>query len=140
MISFTIDRHGMMGPIASEFLLRQENATFTTSPNEYETRSTSTEVKDLINLSMHKNRHKNILTQANKSWKQTYDSKWYTTTYHAQTPRQWTKQVLGNTFSIHIAKHILLALNKINTSIITPKKAKPLCSSMNLRTPSQYTV
>jgi len=137
---FTIDHHGMMGPIASEFLLGQENATFSTSPNEYETRSTTTEVKDLINLSMHKNKHKNILTQANKIWKQTYGSKWYTNTYHVQTPRQWAKQVLGNTFSIHSAKHILRALNKINTSTMTPKKPKPLCSSMNLRTPSQYTV
>jgi len=95
MPPFTIGHHGMLGPIASsEFLLGQENATFTTSPNDYENRSTTIEVKDLINLSMKKNRHKNILTQANSMWKQAYGTKWFTNTYHAQTPRQWAKQVV----------------------------------------------
>lgn len=67
MLPFTIGHHGMLGPLASEFLLRKENATFKVSLNEYENRSTFSEVKDLINLSMHNNRHKNILTQANKA-------------------------------------------------------------------------
>ena len=140
MLPFTIDHHGMIGPIASEFLLGHDNATFTTSPNDYENRTTSKEVKELINLSMHKNRHKNILTQANKAWRTAYGTKWFTNTYHAQTPRQWAKQVIGTTFSIQSAKHIIKALNKINNSTITPKKPKPQCSSINLRTPSQYTV
>jgi len=76
----------MLGPIASEFLLGHENATFKTPPNEYENRTTSAEVKEIINLSMHKNRHKNILTQANKAWQTAYGTKWFTNTYHAQTP------------------------------------------------------
>ena len=140
MLPFTIDHHGMLGPIASEFLLGHENATFTTSPNTYENRSTSNEVKELIQLSMHKNRHNNILTKANKAWKEAYGTKWFTNTYHAQTPRQWAKQVIGNTFSIHSSKHIIKALNKINTTTLTPKKQKAMCSSINLRTPSLYTV
>jgi len=103
MLPFTIDHHGMLGPIASEFILGHENATFTISLNTYENRSTSNEVKELIQLSMHKNRHNNILTKANKAWKEAYGTKWFTNTYHAQTPRQWAKQVIGNTFSIHTA-------------------------------------
>jgi len=75
MMPFTIDHHGTMGPIALELIFGQENATFTNSTNEYDNGSTSTEVKDLINLSMHKNRHKNILTQANNMLKQAYGSK-----------------------------------------------------------------
>jgi len=138
MLPFTIDHHGMLGPIASEFLLGQDNATFISSPNEYENKNTSKEVKELIQLSMTKNRHKNILTQANNIWKHAYGTKWFTNTHHAQTPKQWAKQVIGNTFSIHSAKHIIRALNKINTNTSTPKKPKPQCSSMNLRTPSQY--
>jgi len=140
MLPFTIDHHGMLGPIASEFLIGHQNALFTTSPNEYDQRSTTPEITTLIQSSMHKKRHQNILTKANKAWQQAYGTKWFTNTYHAQTPRQWAKQVIGNTFSIHSSKHILRALNKLNTAITTPKKIKAQCSSMNLRTPSQYTV
>ena len=140
MLPFTIDHHGMIGPIASEFLLGLQNATFQSSPNDYENKTTSTEVKNLISQSMKKNRHKNILTQANNVWKHAYGTKWFTNTHHAQTPRQWAKQVIGNTFSINSAKHIIRALNKINTNITSPKKIIPQCSSINLRTPSQYIV
>ena len=97
---------------------------------------------------MHKKRHANTLTTANSVWKATYGSQWFTNTYHAQTPRQWAKQVLGNTFSIQSSKHILRALNRLTmqTQITspktpkTPKTPKPQSSSINLRTPSKYTI
>ena len=141
MLPFTIDHQGMLGPIATEFLLGHKNAIFTISPNEYDKKNTTKETKELIKLSMHKNRHENILTKANSLWKLAYGSQWYTNTYHAQTPRQWAKQVLGNTFSIQSSKHIIRALNKLNMQTPnTPKTPKAQCSSMNLHTPTQYAV
>jgi len=128
MPPFTIDHQGMMGPIATEFLLGHKNAIFSVSPNKYDKKNTTKETKELIKLSMHKNRHQNILTKANSLWKLTYGSQWYTNTYHAQTPRQWAKQVLGNTFSIQSSKHIIQALNKLNMQTpITPKTPKVQC-------------
>jgi len=142
LLPFTIDHHGMMGPIATDLLIGHHNSTFDIAPNAYDKRSTSTETQDLIRLSMHKNRHRNILKKATNLWKQKFGSIWFTNTYHAQTPGQWAKQVLGNTFSIHSAKHILFALNKLNMKIDpkTPRSTKAKCSSMNLRTPTQYAV
>jgi len=119
ILPFTIDHQGMMGPIATEFLLGHKNAIFTATPNEYDKRSTTEETKTLVNLSMHKNRHKNILTKVNSLWKLAYGLQWYTNTYNAQTPRHWAKQVLGNTFSMQSSKHIIRALNKSNMP--TPK-------------------
>jgi len=69
MLPFTIDHHGMLGPIASEFLLGHEYATFQVSPNEYENRTTSAEVKELINLSMKKNDTRTSLQKQTKHGK-----------------------------------------------------------------------
>jgi len=126
LLPFTIDHHGMLGPIAKDLLIGHPNSTFDTAPNDYDKRSTSIETQNLIRLSMHKNRHRNILTKATRLWKQQFGSTWFTNTYHAQTPGQWAKQVLGNTYSIHSAKHILFALNRLNMKIDskTPKSTK----------------
>ena len=119
LLPFTIDHHGMLGPIAKDLLIGHPNSTFDTAPNDYDKRSTSIETQNLIRLSMHKNRHRNILTKATRLWKQQFGSTWFTNTHHAQTPGQWAKQVLGNTYSIHSAKHILFALNRLNMKIDT---------------------
>lgn len=41
MLLFTIDHQGMMGPIATEFLLGHKNAIFQSSPNKYDKRNTT---------------------------------------------------------------------------------------------------
>jgi len=142
MLPFTIDHLGMLGPIATEFLLDTRNALFRSSPNEYDKRTTTNETRKLVELAMRKKRHTNILTTANSLWKATYGSQWFTNTYRSQTPRQWAKQVVGNTFSIQSSKHILRALNRLNmqTQTTSSKTPKAQRSSINLRTPSQYTV
>jgi len=82
---------------------------------------------------MHKKRHTNILTKATSLWKQTYGSQWYTNTYYAQTPQEWAKQVLGNTFSIQSSKHIIRALDKSNMKTpITPNIPKALTLPLDL--------
>ena len=112
LLPITIDHHGILGPQAAEFFLGSDNSTFTISPNDYDKANTPNETINVIRLSMHKKRHTNILSKANKLWRDTYGSIWYTNTYHAQTPRQWAKQVLGNTFSLHSTKHINILINQ----------------------------
>jgi len=142
LLPFTVDHQGMLGPIASEFLLGNDKSFFSSNIQEYETRQTSVPISKLIQFSQHKKRKKNVLKRATKHWRETFGNKWYTNTFHAQTPGQWAKQVMGITFSMESAKHILRATNLAYSKSLhaTPKQRKISCCSMNLHTPSSYTV
>ena len=109
---------------------------------DYINRQTSTHISLLMQMSLRKARQNNILNRATKNWKLSFGDKWYTNTYHAQTPGQWSKQVLGNTFSIHSAKHILRAMtNAANKKFNAKAKSNNIsCCSINLHTPSKYTL
>jgi len=142
MLPFTIDHNGMLGPIANEFLFRSKKDS-TPDKCAYSNAQTTIPIKKLITSAFHKHRHKNILTKADKCWKDLYEDKWYTNTYQAKLPSQWAKQVLGMTFSLHSAKHILRAINLSHTKNIStsqPQKSKTSiqCCSMNLHTPAKY--
>jgi len=145
LLPFTIDHTGMLGPIASEFLCSQKNPLFKVDDIQYTNPRTSVPISKLISFAQHNKRHKNIFSRADAVWKATYGNKWYTNTHHAQTPSQWAKQVLGNTFSIHSSRHILRAMHKIHikNTYKTPsstKKPNLQCCSTNLYTPSNYAV
>jgi len=121
-LPFTIDHQGMLGPFAAEFLFSQQSTLFKTNNITYETSQTSAQIKKLISFSLHPKRHKNILKRANKNWHALYGDKWYTNTYHAKTPAQWAKQVIGNTFSIESSRHIIRAMIvSSRPNISTPK-------------------
>jgi len=138
-LPFTIDHQGMIGPIASEFLLNTATTMFKTTSLDYATRNLSIPTSRLIKLAFHKDRQKNILKIANANWRKSYGTKWFTNNYQAQTPGQWAKQMLGTTFSLHSAKHIIRALNTIQSTSHTPTKTPKLqCCSINLHTPTLY--
>jgi len=145
-LPFTIDHHGMIGPIATEFLFKLKNPMFHTTDTSHSNAQTSIPIQRLISTSLHPKRHKHILEKADSNWKSEYGNKWYTNTHHAQTPSQWAKQVLGNTFSIHSSKHILRAIHKsyMQNTFTSPSSRKQeknisYCG-INLQTPTQYAV
>jgi len=137
-LPFTIDHQGMLGPLAAEFLFSQQTTLFKTNDIEYETSQTSTQIKKLISFSLHPKRHKNILKRANKNWHSSFGDKWYTNTYHAKTPAQWAKQVLGTTFSLESSRHIIRAMIASSRPQTSTPKTKIQCCSMNLHTPTKY--
>ena len=140
LLPFTIDHQGMIGPIASEFLFNTTTITFKTTALDYCTRNLSIPTSRLIKLAFHEDRQKNILKIANGNWRKKYGTKWFTNNYQAQTPGQWAKQMLvGTTFSLHSARHIIRSLNTIQSSSYTPTKTPKLQGcSINLRTPTLY--
>jgi len=142
LLPFTIDHLGRIGPLAEEFLYSRKPHDDPILHTDYVNRQTSTHISLLIQMSLRKTRQKNILNHATKNWKTLFGDKWYTNTYHAQTPGQWAKQVLGNTFSIHSAKHILRAMtNAANQKFQnTSKPTNISCCSTNLHTPTNYTL
>jgi len=142
LLPFTIDHLGRIGPLAEEFLYDHKPHDDPIVHTNYVNRQTSTHISLLIQMSLRKSRQKNILNHATKNWKMLFGDKWYTNTYHAQTPGQWAKQVIGNTFSIHSAKHILRAMtNAANQKFQTTSKTNNIsCCSTNLHTPTTYTL
>ena len=148
LLPFSVDHLGSLGNIAMDFLIAQmkpdANGKYIDciQPTHYSNRQTSVSIKNLIDMSLRSARDKNLLHRATKNWTTKFGSKWFTNSYHAQTPAQWAKQVLGNTFSLHSSKHILRAMSDAanKTFSQTPKSKKISCCSMNLHTPTNYTV
>jgi len=62
-LPFTIDHHGMIGPIATEFLFKLKNPMFHTTATTHSNAQTSIPIQRLINTSLHSKRHKHILLQ-----------------------------------------------------------------------------
>ena len=142
LLPFTIDHLGRIGPMADDYLYSNIQQDGPILHTDYINRQTSTHISLLMQMSLRKARQNNILNRATKNWKLSFGDKWYTNTYHAQTPGQWSKQVLGNTFSIHSAKHILRAMtNAANQKFNAKAKTNNIsCCSINLHTPSKYTL
>ena len=142
LLPFTIDHLGMIGPIADDFLYANNQSKNPLVHTNYINPQTSIHITHLIQASLQKSRQTNILNRATRNWKLSFGDKWYTNTYHAQTPGQWAKQVLGNTFAVHSSKHILRAMtNAANRKFSkSPKNTNISCCSINLHTPTNYTV
>ena len=139
LLPFTVDHQGMVGPVASDFLFSELTTMFKTTLLEYDTRISSPPINRMVSLAFHKKRQRNILKLATRNWIRQYGTKWFTNTYQAQNPAQWAKQVLGTTFSLHSARHILQAINTVTRPTNNSQKSHRLqCCSMNLHTPTQY--
>jgi len=139
LLPFTVDHQGMLGPVASDFLFSELTTMFKTTLSEYDTRITSPPINRMVSMAFHKKRQRNVLKLATKNWIKQYGTKWFTNTHQAQNPAQWAKQVLGTTFSLHSARHILQAINTVNRpSNISATITRTQCCSMNLHTPTQY--
>jgi len=129
----------MLGPLAAEFLFSQQSTLFKTNDIKYETSQTSLQIKNLFRSLYTPKDTKNILKRANKNWHASYGDKWYTNTYHAKTPAQWAKQVIGNTFSLESSRHIVIrAMIASSRPQTSAPKTKIQCCSINLETPTTY--
>jgi len=142
LLPFTIDHLGIICPMAEDYSYSNNPQDEPILHTDYVNRQTSAHISLLLQMSLQKKRQNNILNCATTNWKMSLGDKWYTNTYRAQTPGQWAKQVLGNTFSIHSAKHLLRAMTNAANQKFSAKAINNniSCCSINLHSPSKYTL
>jgi hypothetical protein len=126
LLPFTFDPGGQIGPLATTFLWPNSNrpTTSTQSSNCSTTHILNHSTADqLFQTSTSTSSYSNfgLLRKADLGWKKEHQNIWFTRSYTATLPSQWTSQVLRQNFTIASAKHIQTSISHISNQHTTSK-------------------
>jgi hypothetical protein len=111
--AFTIDEFGQFGPQAYRILSEKHSPYAPHNAAERSQKGLNDVGRSMSEFTYHPDYPTSLLDQADKAWREKHDKKWFTSTYHAQTPSQWANQCLGWGLVMPMVQYFDHAIKKV---------------------------